>query len=119
VLLVFKTCEKYLNFTSSRGRMAKKKTSHKKASKKPVETKTTPVVEPVVEKPTMPAPLLEIPYHEKKHVLLKGIAIHLMVYVILGLCLALIGVPPLLIFIVMMVLLWGLFVISYHFYHKK
>jgi hypothetical protein len=99
--------------------MAKKKTSHKKASKKTIEAKTTPVAEPIVEKPTMPAPLLEIPYHEKKHVILKGIAIHLLVYIILGLCLALIGVPAVFIFIVIMVLLWGLFMISYHFYHKK
>ena len=108
--------------------MAKKKVSNKKTSKKPVKKqiaeKIEPVVQPIPEKTIDPIALakeqpLEIPYHEKKHVLLKGIAIHLMVYVILGLSLALIGVPALLIFIVMMVLLWGLFVISYHFYHKK
>ncbi len=57
--------------------------------------------------------------HHKRHVMLKGIALHLFVYIILALTLIFLGVPNEVVFIVIMILLWGLFVISYSHYKRK
>jgi len=57
--------------------------------------------------------------HVKKDTVLKGIGLHLLVYAVLAFVLGLIGVDPAIIFLIVMVLLWGLLVISYEYYYKK
>jgi len=57
--------------------------------------------------------------HDKKQVLKKGILYHLTTYAGISLVLCSIGVPALISFMVFMVLLWGLFVMSYAFYYQK
>jgi fatty acid desaturase len=56
---------------------------------------------------------------EKKQVMLKGIGLHLLVYAAIAVLLSLIGVPGFVVFPVIMVFLWGLFVLSYAYYHHK
>ncbi len=108
--------------------MAKKKTPVKKTQKKnPIkkivaEPKADTFMQAEIEKPKpipVPQPLLEITYQDKRHILLKGVTIHLFVYMIIAITLAYLNVPAIFIFLVMMVLLWGLFVISYAFYKKN
>jgi len=57
--------------------------------------------------------------HDKKMILKKGILYHLVTYAGISLVLCGIGVPALISFMVFMVLLWGLFVMSYAFYYQK
>ncbi len=104
--------------------MAKKKTpvkhskkTIKKVAVEPAKIEEEPVVTPPPVVQSMPEPAK--PHHEKKNVLLKGIAVHLTVYILIALVLAVFGVPAIIIFFLMAVLLWGLFVISYAFYFHK
>ena len=112
--------------------MAKKKPAKKSLKKSPkqqkkeeVKTKTDIPIEVKADIPdeipmdVPKEPLLEIPYHDKKPVLFKGIAVHLFVYVIIAITLAFLNVPSMYIFLTMMILVWGLFVISYAYYKKK
>ena len=55
----------------------------------------------------------------KKQIMMKGIALHLLVYLLISLLLWFFNVPGQLIFVIFMVLLWGLFVLSYAFYYEK
>jgi len=57
--------------------------------------------------------------HKKKEIMLKGIGLHLGVYVLISILLWFLNVPANLIFVIFMVLLWGLFVLSYAFYYEK
>lgn len=60
------------------------------------------------------------PSHEhKKKILLKGIAMHVLTYIIIGAILIMLGVPFYIVFIISMVLLWGLFVLSYAMWNEK
>ena len=56
---------------------------------------------------------------EKKQVMVKGIGMHIGVYIALALILSLLKVPFYITVIVVMVLLWGLFVISYAYYYHN
>ena len=55
----------------------------------------------------------------KKQIMLKGVTLHIVVYVLISLLLWFLNVPGNLIFVIFMVLLWGLFVLSYAFYYEK
>ncbi|MCM2325540.1 MAG: hypothetical protein NDI94_03695 [Candidatus Woesearchaeota archaeon] len=57
--------------------------------------------------------------HDKKKVMWHGIGLHLVAYVLISLLLLLFGVAPSFVFIVLMVLIWGLFVMSYAYYYHK
>ncbi|MFH2021159.1 MAG: hypothetical protein ABIJ34_07100 [archaeon] len=57
--------------------------------------------------------------HSKTHVLLKGSALHAIVYALIAIALTLLGVPPVITFVVIMVLVWGLFVMGYAYYYHK
>jgi hypothetical protein len=57
--------------------------------------------------------------HNKKQILMKGIGLHLLVYSLIALFLSLLGVASLVVFLVVMVLLWGLLVLSYAYYYEK
>lgn len=61
----------------------------------------------------------KIIHHDKKKIILKGATFHFFGYIILGLFLNLLGIPPMITFIVIMVLLWGLFVMCYAYYYHK
>ena len=55
----------------------------------------------------------------KKKALFKGIATHILTYIILCGFLVILGVPLYISFILFMVLAWGLFVLSYAMWNKK
>lgn len=55
----------------------------------------------------------------KKDVLVRGTSLHLIVYMFIAILLGLAGVPGTMIFMLLMVLLWGLFVMGYAFYYQK
>jgi len=55
----------------------------------------------------------------KKKVLKTAIALHLTVYLILGMVLTLFKVPPTVIFSIIMVLIWGLLVMGYAYYNER
>jgi hypothetical protein len=57
--------------------------------------------------------------HEKKNILVKGVLLHLVTYALIGIALTLMGIPPFISFVVVMVLVWGLFVLGYAFYNQK
>lgn len=57
--------------------------------------------------------------YNKKEIMMKGVSLHLVVYVLISLLLWFLNVPANLIFVIFMVLLWGLFVLSYAFYFEK
>jgi len=56
---------------------------------------------------------------DKKKVMLKGIVLHIAVYILIAFLLKLFKVPGNIIFVIMMVLLWRLLVLSYAFYYEK
>jgi fatty acid desaturase len=58
-------------------------------------------------------------HHTKKQTLLKGVSVHILIYALIALTLAMMGVPILIIFMVVMILFWGLIVMSYAFYYHK
>ncbi|MBT3720189.1 hypothetical protein HN789_03365 [archaeon] len=55
----------------------------------------------------------------KKEVLLKGIGLHLLTYLVICIILLLIGVPLYIAVMLFMVLIWGLFVLSYALVNKN
>lgn len=57
--------------------------------------------------------------HDKKKVLLKGIGIHILTYLAISLILTGLGVPFFVVFLVFMMLVWGLLVLSYAYYFHK
>lgn len=95
-----------------------KKTHHKKPSKK----KSVIIAEPAVpeiklSEPSSPA--VAVQHHDKKKVLFKGIIIHLLSYALLGIIMSALGVPNFIVLAILMVLVWGLFVLSYAYYYHK
>ena len=57
--------------------------------------------------------------HDKKSVLVKGVILHLVTYALIALGLTLLGVPGYIAFVVVMVMVWGLFVLGYAFYNQN
>ncbi len=57
--------------------------------------------------------------HSKGKVLLKGTSLHILSYIIIAAVLFMFNVPPLIVFVIFMVLLWALFVLSYHYHRHK
>lgn len=84
--------------------MAKSKS--KKTSKKPIGEPVKKVSVKTSHKP-------------KKEVLLKGITMHLLTYVIICAALIMMGVPLYISLIVFIVLVWGMFVLSYALWNEK
>lgn len=85
---------------------SKSKKVSKKTSKKPAEEQVKEVSKKTSHKP-------------KKEVLLKGIAMHLLTYVIICAVLIMMGVPLYIALIVFIVLVWGMFVLSYALWYEK
>lgn len=56
---------------------------------------------------------------QKQDILIRGVGLHLVEYMILGLFLLLLGVPFTAVFLFVTVLIWGLVVIGYAFYYEK
>ncbi|MBN2368092.1 hypothetical protein JXC34_03660 [Candidatus Woesearchaeota archaeon] len=56
---------------------------------------------------------------DKKQVLMRGVGLHLVIYVIIGLLLTLMGIPFVVVFSIIAVMVWGLFVLSYAYYYSK
>ena len=57
--------------------------------------------------------------HNKKQTLVKGVSLHVAVYVIIALLLLLVGIPSIVVFSVVAVMVWGLLVMSYAYYYHK
>jgi hypothetical protein len=96
-----------------------KKKFHKKTAGKAIEGTSEPTIEKIEEKIEEQIVPADVARRDKKHMILKGIGMHLFVYIVIALILSFLGVPSIIIFLVMMVLLWGLFMISYAFYNKR
>ncbi|NTV23600.1 MAG: hypothetical protein HGA85_04460 [Nanoarchaeota archaeon] len=57
--------------------------------------------------------------HNKKDVLIRGLGLHLLVYLVIGAVLLLLGVPGIVVFFLEMALIWGLIVMTHaYWYHK-
>ena len=80
----------------------KKKSQKKVSKKKPVEKKV-----PVHHK------------HDKKKVLIDSLLLHLIGYVIIAIVLNMVGMHPIITLSIILVLLWGFFVMSYAYYYHK
>ena len=94
--------------------MVKKKTTHKSKSTK---TKKTP--KKVSKKKPVLKKVPEHHKHDKKKVLIDSLLLHLIGYVIIAIVLNMVGLHPIITLSIILVLLWGFFVMSYAYYYHR